>query len=93
MRRAVKKAGLSGGVTFHSTRHTFATRQVERGTNILVLKEMLGHSSLAMVQRYGHVSQDDVRRAMLGIRAEDEGVRDGGETGYETGYDEVTKVA
>jgi len=65
-KRAAKKAGLSKEVTFHALRHTFATRQVEKGTNILVLKELLGHKSLQMVLRYGHVRESDKRKAMLG---------------------------
>ncbi|MBL6975623.1 MAG: site-specific integrase [Deltaproteobacteria bacterium] len=66
-KRAASKAKLSDDVTFHATRHTFATRQVEKGTNILILKELLGHKSLAMVMRYGHVQESDKRKAMLGV--------------------------
>ena len=62
---AVKKAGLSNRITFHSLRHTFATRQTQKGTNPFVLMELLGHSTLEMVLRYAHVSDSDLRKAMV----------------------------
>ena len=62
---AARRAGLSKDVTFHALRHTFATRQVEKGTNAFVLQAMLGHKKLDMVLRYAHVSPNDIRSAMV----------------------------
>ncbi len=95
VRRAVTAAKLSEQLSFHALRHTFATRQVEMGTNILVLKELLGHRSLAMVARYGHVSEADKRRAMLGPETsgkEQPGVREPDRVGYKTGYKDDPEV-
>lgn len=41
----------------YDCRHTFATRAVESGTNLLVLASILGHSNLDMVSRYAHPSE------------------------------------
>jgi len=39
---------------FHSLRHTAATRLVTAGIDLIVVKEILGHSDLKTVQRYAH---------------------------------------
>ena len=41
----------------YDCRHTFATRAVENGIDLLTLSQILGHSSLRMVMRYSHPSE------------------------------------
>jgi integrase len=41
---------------FHDLRHTFASHYVMNGGDLLSLKEILGHKSLTMVQRYAHLA-------------------------------------
>ncbi len=44
---------------FHTTRHTFATRCVERGFDVKSLSEILGHASVSItMDRYIHPSMD-----------------------------------
>jgi integrase len=50
---------------FDDLRHVFATRLIQRGEGIITVKELLGHKTLAMVTRYGHVTLDDKRRAIM----------------------------
>ena len=50
-------AGLTAQVTMHTLRHSFATHLVERGENLMQVKELLGHSSLATLQQYIHLAQ------------------------------------
>ena len=45
-------------VTFHSLRHTFASHWVMRGGDLYKLQRILGHKSVAMTQRYAHLSPD-----------------------------------
>lgn len=49
---------------FHDLRHTFATRLVGIGVDLLTIKELLGHTSITMTMRYAHPSQENMRVAV-----------------------------
>ena len=70
-----KAAGLPAGreipraerVTFHTFRHTYATRLVEAGTDLVTLRDLGGWSEkggLALIQRYAHVGEGHKRAAV-----------------------------
>jgi len=68
--RAVERLGFNRGledsrqkVTFHSLRHTFASWHVQGGTDLYVLKELLGHHSIQLTERYSHLRPDGLRKA------------------------------
>src|SRR5436305_852967 len=50
-----KRAELTD-LHFHDLRHTFASQFVMAAADLYILKEILGHKSLAMAARYAHVS-------------------------------------
>jgi len=61
-RRIRKKARLS--IRFHDLRHTFASYLASSGeVDIYTLKELLGHKSLDMTQRYAHLINGALRKA------------------------------
>ncbi|MDA3979466.1 tyrosine-type recombinase/integrase [Gallibacterium sp. AGMB14963] len=52
------KIKLPKGQRTHVLRHTFASHFMMNGGNILVLKDILGHSTLNMTMRYAHFAPD-----------------------------------
>ncbi len=55
----INRSGTEGVCTLYSFRHTFATRFLERRPgDLLTLAALLGHSSLRMVMRYAHPSDE-----------------------------------
>jgi integrase len=63
--RARKTAGLPPEVTFHALRHTFASWMINAGVDILTLSKLMGHSSVAVTQRYAHLYTDTLKKAVL----------------------------
>jgi len=58
------RAGISGA-TFHTLRHTFATRGIEKGIDPKTLSVLLGHADVATtLSRYAHVLDEQKRKAM-----------------------------
>jgi integrase len=60
---ALKKAGITD-FRFHDLRHTFASHFIMKGGDIMTLKNILGHSSLKMVERYTHLASSHKRQQM-----------------------------
>ena len=53
---AVPRAGLDERTRFHDLRHTAAALMIAQGAHLLVVKERLGHSTIAVTaDRYGHL--------------------------------------
>ncbi|MDD9950083.1 MAG: tyrosine-type recombinase/integrase [Zetaproteobacteria bacterium] len=55
-RRWTQMAGVPS-VRFHDLRHTFASGYAMSGGNLYELKELLGHSTIQMTERYSHLSE------------------------------------
>ena len=75
MRRTAASAGLSGKVTPHCLRHSFATHLLEDGVDIRYIQALLGHLSPRSTEIYLHVSN----KTIMGIKSpfdNDEGKAD-----------------
>jgi integrase/recombinase XerD len=60
-RQYADKAGIRREVHPHSLRHSFATELLEGGADIMTVKELLGHSSVATTQGYLNMSKGHIR--------------------------------
>ena len=65
---ACRKAGING-VTWHTLRHTFASRLVSRGVDIVTVQQLLGHSAIAVTMRYTHTNLDSKHAAVAKLEA------------------------
>lgn len=61
---AGKDAAHLDGYTWHGNRHTFASRLVMAGVDLLTVKELGGWRTLAMVQRYAHLAPAHLQAAV-----------------------------
>lgn len=64
----IAKAGITKDITFHCFRHTFATLQLSKGTDIYTVSKMLGHRELKTTQVYAKVIDQAKRKAANAIK-------------------------
>jgi integrase/recombinase XerD len=60
---AARRAGLSAEISPHTIRHSFATHLLDGGTDIRVVQELLGHSSVTTTQIYTLITIDRIRES------------------------------
>ncbi len=50
-----KKAGIKKNISFHVSRHTFATMELTMGADLFVVSKLLGHKNIAVTQVYADI--------------------------------------
>lgn len=70
-RAACKRAEVEG-LRFHDLRHTFASRLIKGGADIVTVQDLLGHSTVILTQRYTH-SDEERKRAAVNLLCREDG--------------------
>ncbi|MCP3660179.1 MAG: tyrosine-type recombinase/integrase [Bacteroidetes bacterium] len=58
------KAGLTKKVSAHKFRHTFATKLLQEGANLVDIQTLLGHASLNTTRIYIHTNRQNLQNAI-----------------------------
>jgi len=64
------------GFTFHDLRHTFASRLVRAGVDLITVKDLLGHYSVKTTERYTHSNLEQKKRAVELLNVQTSGKKD-----------------
>lgn len=59
--KVLAEAGIDKSASPHTMRHSFATHMLEGGSDLVTIKELLGHESLSTTQVYTNISRRRMR--------------------------------
>lgn len=62
IKKHLKLAGLPAACSTHTLRHAFATRLMEKQTDLRLVQELLGHADISTTQIYTHVDAARLHR-------------------------------
>jgi len=68
VKRWVETAGIKKKITFHQSRHSYATLQLAGGTDIYTVSKMLGHTNVRTTQVYAKVVDEKKEKATETIK-------------------------
>lgn len=56
LKAAAQEAGITKRIYPHLLRHSFATHLIEQGTDLKIVKELMGHNSIKTTEMYVHIA-------------------------------------
>jgi integrase/recombinase XerD len=64
LKELMKLSGIKKNLTYHVSRHAFATTHIQSGTSIIHLKDMMGHAKITETQIYAKSVPTDLFESM-----------------------------
>lgn len=65
-KRIFDRAGLSD-CSYHTLRHTHASRLIQHGLSVYEVKEILGHTDIKTTMRYAHLERTDISKRAVEV--------------------------
>jgi integrase/recombinase XerD len=62
--KAITRAGIKKKITSHSFRHSFASSLLQRGVDLVTLRQLLGHRSVKTTSVYCHTTLEELAEAV-----------------------------
>jgi site-specific recombinase XerD len=59
VKKLAKKAEIKKEISFHTLRHSFATHLLEKGVNLRIIQQFMGHNSIKTTSVYLHIANID----------------------------------
>jgi len=63
-KKVVREASLMENIHFHTLRHSFASRLIQKGASVFVVKELLGHEDIKTTQIFSHLQTENLTEAI-----------------------------
>lgn len=64
LKTIAKKAAINKSISFHSSRHTFATRALRKGMRIEYVSKLLAHTNISQTEVYAKIVSQELDKAM-----------------------------